>query len=116
MGPGEYNISVYQGDTFSDIDKITIPDLSSRLGPADLTGDVEVSAQIRLKADSEETIAEFDIEVLDESAREIRPTIPAAETAGIAVKKGFWDLQVRDGDWVGTILKGKVTFTREVTR
>jgi hypothetical protein len=115
MIPGEYNISVYQGDTFSDIAMITVPDLTSHGGPADLSN-AEVTAQIRSKPESPVVLAEFDIEVLDAALRQIRPTIPAAQTAAITAKKGFWDLQVTEGDWSRTILKGEVTFDKQVTR
>lgn len=120
MLPGEYNISIYQGDTFSSIAMITIPNLTSEGGPADLSGvDVSVSAQIRSKPDCEDTLAEFDIEILDAVERKIKPTISAEETSGITAKRGFWDLQVtKEGSpvWRHTILKGKVTFAKEVTR
>lgn len=114
MLPGTYDISVYQGDTFSDIAMITIPNLTSYLGPADLSG-ATVSAQLRLRFDSEEPLAEFDIEVLDAVERQIRPTIAAEATKSITARKGVWDLQVAQGDWEKTILKGVVRFTREVT-
>lgn len=119
MLPGTYDISIYQGDTFSDIAMITIPNLTSIGGPADLTPvGVTVSAQLRERFSDEEPLAEFDIEILDPVELQIRPTIPASETANITVRKGVWDLQVTmdSPEWQKTILKGSVRFTREVTR
>lgn len=116
MIPAEYNFSVYRGDTFNSIVSITLPDLTPLGGPATLEEPVEVKAQIRTKESSPTPLAEITIDVVDAANRIIKPTIPADITAEIIPDAGVWDLQVMEGEWVGTILKGAVKFLKQVTR
>lgn len=114
MIPGSYDIQIYQGDVYYG-PLITLPDLSSFGGPADLST-ATVSAQIRQKVSSADTLAEFEVDYVDRAENQLRLTLSATDTAAITAKEGVWDLQVEQDDWVGTPLAGKVTFTQEVTR
>lgn len=114
MIPGEYDIEIYQGDTYYG-PVITLPNLSGLGGPADLTTAV-VTAQVRTKETAPDALAEFEVEGVDDVARQVRLTLSHEDTAALTVKKGVWDLQVEEGTWVGTVLKGQVVIAREVTR
>lgn len=114
MIPGNYDIQIYQGDSYYG-PLITLPDLSSFGGPADLTT-ATVTAQIRKKATSTDVLAEFEVDVVDDEASQLRLKLSPAETAAITAEEGVWDLQVEEGEWTGTPLAGAVTFSKEVTR
>lgn len=114
MIPGEYDITIYQGDTYYG-PLITLPDLSGFGGPSDLTT-ATVTAQVRNKETDTDALAEFTVEVVDDVAREIRLMLSHEDTAALSVKKGVWDLQVAEGTWIGTVLKGQVAILLEVTR
>lgn len=114
MIPGEYDITLYQGDTYYG-PLITLPDLSGFGGPSDLTT-ATVTAQIREKETSEAILASFDVSIVDDVARVVQLTISHVDTAALAAKKGVWDLQVEEGTWTGTVLRGAVAISREVTR
>lgn len=116
--PGTLDIEIMQGDTFDDIAVIELPDLSSRGGPSDLTG-CTVRAQVRKDQKPTSTLyAEFDVEIIDEVARTIHPTMVPEESALIP-RSGYWDLQVEDPSqsppWIGTVLRGRATLITEVT-
>lgn len=113
MIPGTYDISIYRGDSYYG-PLITLPDLSPFGGPSDLTTAI-VTAQIRAAEGATEPLVSFDVEVVDDTTRQVRLTLDAVDTV-IANKKGVWDLQVEDSGWVGTPLKGAVTFSGQVTR
>lgn len=120
MIPVSYALSgdeaIYQGDTYRG-PLITLPDLSSVGGPEDLSGSAVVSAQIRDA--SGDLVGSFDVDVEDDVARQVRPTMSPENTANVPATTVaaplYWDLQVVDGSWVGTILKGKVKVTGQVT-
>lgn len=114
MIPGPYPLEIYQGDTFYG-PLITLPDLASFGGPSDLTA-ATIAAQIREKETDLDTLASFTIDVIDEEDRILRITLDPEDTAGITVKKAVWDLQITQEEWVGTPLRGRVTFMKEVTR
>lgn len=114
MIPGTYDISLYQGDSYYG-PLITLPDLSGFGGPVDLTT-ATVTAQIRAKETAPDALATFGVDVVDAGARQIRLTLDAEDTAALVAKKGVWDLQVAEDPWIGTVLKGAVTISREVTR
>lgn len=113
MIPGEYDITIYRGDTYFG-PLITLPDLSGFGGPSDLTTAV-LTAQIRAKDAAPDALVDFTVEIVDEAARIIRLTLASEDTV-IQNKTGMWDLQITDGDWSGTPLRGAVTFTGQVTR
>lgn len=114
MIPGEYDITIYQGDTYYG-PLITLPNLSGFGGPADLTT-ATVTAQIRAKEADAEPLASFTVVVIDDEARQVRLTLTPEDTAALTVKKGVWDLQVAEGTWIGTPLRGAVEIRKQVTR
>lgn len=121
MIPGKLNLTgdmaIYQGDTYIKFAFIDLPDLSPFDGPSDLTS-ASVSAQVRDEA--QELLGSFDVEIIDEAERRIRPTMSSAQTAGLPVTddslRAYWDLQVTQGEWVGTVLRGNVTVLRQETQ
>lgn len=114
MTPPVFDISIYQGDSFGDTWVVRIPDLTSAGGPSDLR-DATVTAQIRAKQDpASELYATFSVEVLDATERRVRPRLTAQQTAALK-KSGFWDLQVRQGAWRLTVLRGKANLVKEVS-
>lgn len=116
MIPPVFDLQIFQGDSFGGGWTVVLPDLTPLGGPADLTT-AAVSAQIRAKQDpNSDLYATFDVEVLDAVARQVRPKLAPEQTASIPKKKGYWDLQVEYGGWVGTVLRGSVEVVPEVTR
>lgn len=121
MIPPELAIEIYQGDSFGDGWLIALPDLTSRGGPATLTG-ATVRAQIREKVDPASTVfADFTVDTVDATLRQVRPKLTPDQTAAIP-KKGYWDLQVETRDasgavlWRGTVLRGPVSLFKDITR
>lgn len=114
MIPGEYDITIYQGDTYYG-PLITLPNLSGFGGPADLTM-ATVTAQLRAKEADTVALADFAVEVVDDVERQVRLTLTPEDTAALTVKKGVWDLQVEEETWIGTPLRGAVEIRKQVTR
>lgn len=114
--PGTYNITLYQGDTFSF--DVTYKENDTGV---DLTG-AELNAQIREdKTDTVET-AEFAIYMdPDQVANpgKMYLYLDAANSELLSARKYFWDLEI---EWptatpiVQTILAGVVNVTQDVTR
>jgi hypothetical protein len=119
--PGKLNLTgdsaIYQGDTYLRIAEITLPDLSGLGGPADLSSPTTVKAEVR--NEEQELLGSFDIEILDELERKVRPTMSSETTANLPltseVSKAYWDLQVSEGSWVATVLRGPVSVVRQET-
>lgn len=114
MIPGEYDIVIYQGDTYYG-PLVTLPDLSGFGGPADLTT-ATVTAQLRAKEADIDPLASFTVLIVDAALRKVRLTLSTAQTTALTVKKGVWDLQVAEGTWIGTPLRGAVEIRKQVTR
>jgi len=122
-----YNISLYQGDSYSvgfilrDVlrDGSGVPILST--GGAYLAGDAldldgsTVKAQIRVSEDDSAVAAEFAVDVSTTVTGKVTLSLTSAQTSALTV--GKWDVQVTfpNGD-VLTVLKGAVKVTKEVTR
>jgi hypothetical protein len=115
MIPAQYSLQIYRGDSYYGA-LITLPDLSPFGGPSDLTGAVEVKAQMRAEGARGAFIGEFEVDYVDRAARKIRLQMEPSVTAEIDDSEAIWDLQVDDGVWVGTPLAGAVSITGEVTR
>lgn len=113
MIPGTYDISIYRGDSYYG-PLITLPNFSGFGGPSSLTT-ATVTAQIRADEEATDSLVVFDVAIVDATARQVRLTLDAEDTL-IANSKGFWDLQVTEGSWNGTPLKGLVTVLGQVTR
>lgn len=121
MNPGKFNLTgdraIYQGDTYVKIAQITLPDLTEFDGPADLSS-ATVTAQVRNEA--QELLGNFDVEIINAATRKIRPTMSPEVSAGLpltdATTSAYWDLQVSEGEWVGTILRGSVSIVRQETQ
>lgn len=115
MIPARLKLKMYQGDTYYG-PLITLPDLTSFDGPANLSG-ATVTAQVR---DADDTLlGTFTVITVDATARQVRPTMAPVGTAALPVTseqyKGYWDLQVSASGWVGTPLRGEVEILQEIT-
>lgn len=113
MKPYPYNISLSQGDFYTGL-LVTLPSLAAVDGPSDLST-ATVHAQMRQKEWSTDVLATFDIEIISPTERTFRMTLSAEDSAGLP-ETAVWDLEVRSGDWVGTIFRGQVSVEQEVTR
>lgn len=136
MIPGKFNLTggraIYQGDTYTAIASITLPPMSEWGGPTDLTS-ATVSAQVR--DEEQELLGTFDVEILDPEAGSVidpetgdvratagivKPTMASVDTAALPLtddfRKAYWDLQVQEGSWVGTVLRGPVAVLRQETQ
>jgi hypothetical protein len=103
---GIYDISIYQGDSWS--------------GEFDFPFDVTnltFKAQIRTYPNSPSVYATFTIEAIDAVNGRIRLTLPPTATAYLPVR-AFWDLQATsasDSTFEQTYVKGQVFVTQQVT-
>lgn len=114
--PRQFNLKIYRGDSFGEVWSITIPDLANRGGPSDLDEEgVEVVAQVRDKADDGAPSCVFDVEILDGPSRKVRPKLTKAQT-GAMDSDGFWDIEVRKGEFARTILQGRVQLGKDKSR
>lgn len=114
MIPPNYNLKVYQGDAFGDELLITLPDLTPLGGPANLST-ATLAGEIREKKDSTSPImAVFTMQIVDPTLRQIRPRLTPTESAKLT-KGGFYDIQVVQGTWIGTVLEGQVDVVLQVT-
>jgi hypothetical protein len=113
--PATYDIEMYRGDTYHG-PLIRLPDLSAFGGPHDLTA-ATVTADIRTAfvGQTNTLVTSFEVEMLDAAARELRLHLDAAVTGLITQATAIWDLSVAQGDWRGTPLAGRITFSGQVT-
>lgn len=124
MIPASYSLtgnqSIYQGDPYGahNAPLFTLPDLSSIGGPSSFVGSANVTAQI--KDASGTLVGTFTVVEVDAAARQVRPTMNAAQTAALPITTVasplFWDIQINDTGGPWTILKGKVKVLGQVTR
>lgn len=126
FSPVPHNLVLYRGDTVRmpyRLGTMTDDDPPEFDEPYDLTG-VEISAQIRALQDDAEPMAEFDVELLDQTDPDERGMfwiiLPASVSAALAptkTKTWFWDLQVVWGpEDVQTIEAGTVEVDKDTTR
>lgn len=120
MQPAEQDIEIYQGDTFDlflRLKKLTAPLTYTYI---DLT-DAVPKAQVRATADAVGVLAEFTCALSDQVATPggLLAVLSKVQTAALASTPPdfVWDLEITfaNGD-VKTILAGKVTVTKQVTR
>jgi hypothetical protein len=112
--PGEYDIEIYQGDTYYG-DLIRLPSLASRGGPSDLVGTTQ-KAEIRESKDSVGVLAELDVEVISEGDRELRLKMDADDSLELEEGNWYWDLEITWGAIKKTPLAGRARVIAGVTR
>ena len=114
-----YHLEVYRGDTWMG-PEIVLPDLSPFGGPSDLST-AALTARIRSHPDGA-LLATMTVDVLDPAARRLRLRLTSEQTANL--QSGVWDLAVRQTiadainptrEFVGTVLRGEVAVTRDVS-
>lgn len=116
MTPAEYDLDIYQGDTFERW--ITLTDSEDEPVPLD---DWQIRAQIRSRPESSTILAEFEIEKDEEETGRFKmlltPEATAAMRATMPGQEYAWDLEMTDSlGRVGTYLRGAVRVTAQVTR
>lgn len=117
MAASSYKLSIEQGATF---DFLCTFKAGTPAVPVDLTG-YTARMHVRSKVDSPTTLLELTTEngriVLGGAAGTIRLVLPAAQTAALVWKVGYYDLElVSPTGNVRRLLKGLVTVSPEVTR
>lgn len=122
VGPAEFNIEAYQGDTIvftvtlrQETDSATWADPNTpEYEPVDLTG-ATFEAQVRPRPGASSLWATFTIEAVDLPQGQVRLVLPADESANIR-RNAQWDLEVTFPDGtVRTLLYGAVMLTKQVT-
>jgi len=113
--PANYNITIYQGDTFINDFQI-VQKVGGVEEPVDLSYFIPL-AQIRLRPDDEEIIAQFDVEVTDAVEGKFRLFAGNDQTRFLP-RVSFYDFQTVDieSGFVKTWIAGKVNSPREVSR
>jgi hypothetical protein len=108
-GPLEVDLEIYRGDTGRFRITVTQEDLS----PVDLTG-ATWDADIRATASSPTIVTSFDVVPVDESSVDVILDETNAEllTSG----NFFYDVEMRLGGEVITLVAGKITVTQDVSR
>lgn len=110
--PAKRNIAVYIGDTYEHVITMTDADDEARV----VTG-YTYTSQIRQTVDSASATLSFTVTVTDGAAGEITVSATAAATAALTKGEYVWDLQeTSDTGVVTTLLVGRCTITRDVTR
>ena len=113
--PANYNITIYQGDTFTS-DFQLLQQIGGEEQPVDLT-ELTPLAQVRLRPEDEEVIAEFDVSLTDSSEGKFRLFIDNDQTRFLP-RVSFYDVQTVDQitGFVKTWVAGKLNSPREVSR
>lgn len=113
--PANYNITIYQGDTFTRNFQL-VRDTGGVETPIDLS-ELTPLAQIRLRPEDEETIAEFTVTYIDEQQGTVNLSMSDADTR-LLPRVAFYDFQTRDQvtDVVKTWMAGKIISPRETSR
>lgn len=108
-GPMQVDLSVYRGDSGR-----------FRISVTNVTGDpIDIStaawdADIRVKAADTETIASFDVQPVVDDISSI-DVILTATTSDILVNS-VYDVEMRMGGEVTTLVRGSITVTEDVSR
>jgi hypothetical protein len=116
MTPATYNITIYQGATFSA--KFFIASKNTPDQPRDLTG-YSVRMQVRKNEKATAYIVELSTEndrVLISEDNKVTLALSAIETAALPVGKFLYDLELINGSTVTKPLRGSVSVIAEVTR
>jgi hypothetical protein len=109
-GPVKIDLSVYRGD--SGRFRISVKDPSGN--PIDLTG-ATWDADIRLKAADANTICSFDIAMVAGDTSSI-DVILSAENSDLLTAACVYDVEMRLGVDVTTLVYGNITVTQDVSR
>jgi len=111
MRPGQLNLELYRGDSFSWA--VFVWQDAGRTTPVDLTG-VTAKAQFRATPGGAE-IMSFTCAITLPNRIDVK--LPANAWTAFTVRKGAWDLQLTwtSGGDVVTILAGTVNVTNDIT-
>lgn len=110
MKPATLNLDVYRGDGFAKVISFVVG--ASAMAVDDWT----FAAQIREYADSEDTMAEFEIDMTNAADGEILLVLTGATTAEFE-RSGVWDLEgTVSGGEPQTLLAGEMRLSRDATR
>lgn len=118
MIPASYDLSIYQGDTYSITLRLRSSNSDGSLGAyVDLTG---ATPKSEIRDATGVLIAEFDATLLDQTTTPGGVTLSLTHTVTAALTPAvdlLWDFQVTDSaGGVTTYLRGNVSITGEVTQ
>jgi hypothetical protein len=114
-GPANFNLTIYQGDTF--VRSFQLVRITGGVElPVDLS-ELDPLCQVRLKPEFEEVIATFSVSYLDASEGKFRILMESEDTR-LLPRVCFYDFQTRDpiSGIVKTWLAGKILSPLEVSR
>lgn len=113
--PANYNITIYQGDTFTRNFQL-VRDTGGVEAPIDLS-ELTPLAQIRLRPEDEEVIAAFTVTYIDQEQGILNLSMTDDDTRNLP-RVCFYDFQTRDqvSDVVKTWMAGKIISPRETSR
>jgi len=113
--PADYNMTIYQGDSFSRTFQV-IRQATTGEEPIDFT-EYTPLAQIRLRPEDEETIAEFQVTYVDSEIGLVNLFIGDEDTRNLP-RVCFYDFQTRDdvSGLVKTWFAGRIRSPREISR
>jgi hypothetical protein len=111
--PPTHHITIYQGDNFDQ----TFQVLDGEGEPLDLSAVTAGAAQMRLAMDrTADLIVSFVVDITQRADGVFTFSLDADASSSIGVKKGFYDVQLREGDnRVRTYLRGEVEILPEIT-
>lgn len=113
--PANLNITIYQGDTFTN-DFQLIQEIGGEDQPVDLT-EFSPLAQVRVRPEDEDIIAQFVISLTDSSQGKFRLFMDNDQTRNLP-RVSFYDVQTVDQitGFVKTWVAGKLNSPREISR
>jgi len=110
--PAQYDLDVYQGDTFTRYIRLKRRDLTY----IDLTG-ATPKAEIRTDEASSTVLATIAVTLDNQTTSPGGMTLLLTATQTTTLSSGKWDLQIRAADTTTTTyLRGLVTVYKEITR
>lgn len=113
--PANYNITIYQGDTFTRNFQLT-RETGGQNVPIDMS-ELTPLAQVRLRPDDSEVIAEFTVTYIDQQQGIVNISMADDDTR-LLPRTSFYDFQTRDQvtNVVKTWMAGKIISPRETSR
>lgn len=117
-GPAVYDLSIYQGDTFTLKVRLRTVNPDHTLGAYINLAGAALRAQVRGSA-ADASFTEFTITADDQTVNTGGATLElsSAQTTALTPGNEVWDLQLTDAAGkVRTLLRGNVTLTGQVTR
>lgn len=116
MQPAVKNLVIYQGDSFDFWFRLRVKN-SDPVQYVDLTGYTGL-AQIRADEDSPDVIAEFTVEITDQTVTlgRVNVSLTPAQTTALTDIPMMWDIELTGPTGNHTYMKGAVQLVKQVSR